>query len=157
MRWITHQSMAVMAAFSAGFPLSGILAAWAGSVMPDVLDQREAGKALFFRQRRFNKVHRRSSHWFGWWLALCLFPFADIMGPLPGALIVGFAFGAFTHCLLDMCTKNGVPLLPFAESRFSLKICSTGSLAEYAILIMCIVVFWLAERPALLRWDVPLY
>jgi hypothetical protein len=56
-----------------------------------------------------------------------------------------------------MCTKNGVPLLPFAESRFSLKICSTGSLAEYAILIMCIVVFWLAERPALARWDVPLF
>ena len=157
MRWVTHQAMAVMAAFSAGLPLSGMLAAWAGSVMPDVLEQREAGKALFFRQRRFNKVHRRSSHWFGWWMALCCFPFTDIMGPLPGALITGFAFGAFTHCLLDMCTKNGVPLLPFAESRFSLKICSTGSLAEYAILVMCIVVFWLAERPALIRWDVPLY
>ena len=157
MRWVTHQAMAVMAAFSAGMPLSGMLAAWAGSVVPDVLDQREAGKALFFRPRRFNKVHRRGSHWFGWWLLLCLCPFSELMGPLPGALLTGFAFGALSHCLLDMCTKNGVPLLPFTEGRFSLTLCSTGSLGEYAILIMCVIVFWLAERPALMRWDVPLY
>ena len=157
MRWATHQAMALMASFSIGMPLCGMVAAWAGSVVPDILDQREAGKALIFRQRKFNKVHRRTSHWFGWWLLLWLFPFTEMMGPLPGALLNGFGFGAFTHCFLDMCTKNGTPLLPFGDSRFSFKVCSTGSLGEYAILIMSIVVFWLAERPALARWDVPLY
>lgn len=157
MKWATHQAMAVMAAFAVGMPLSGIAAAWAGSVVPDILDQREAGKALIFRQRKFNKVHRRTSHWFGWWLLLWLFPFVDIMGPLPGALICGFGFGALTHCLLDMCTTHGTPLLPFAEKRFSFKICSTGCLGEYSILIMCIIVFWLAKRPELAHWNVPLY
>ena len=157
MRWVTHQAMAVMAAFSAGLPLSGMLAAWAGSVMPDVLDQREAGKALFFRQRRFNKVHRRASHWFGWWLIMWLLPLTDIAGPLPAALVNGFGFGALTHCLLDMCTTHGAPLLPFAEKRYSLKICSTGGFGEYAILILTVVVFWLAERQALAQWQVPLF
>ena len=56
MKWVSHQAMAVMGSFVLGMPLAGMAAAWAGSVLPDILDQREAGKALFFRQRRFNKV-----------------------------------------------------------------------------------------------------
>lgn len=157
MKWVTHQAMAVMGSFALGLPLTGMAAAWAGSVLPDILDQREAGKALFFRQRKFNKVHRRASHWFGWWLILWLFPLHELMGPLPAALINGFGFGAFTHCLLDMCTTHGTPLVPFAEKRFSLKICSTGGIGEYAILIATIVVFWLAKRQAIAEWNVPLF
>ena len=41
MRWATHQAMALMASFSIGMPLSGMVAAWAGSVVPDILDQRK--------------------------------------------------------------------------------------------------------------------
>ena len=146
MRWLTHQAMAVMGGFALGLPLAAVGAAWAGSLLPDVLDRREAGKALFFRQRRFNKVHRRASHWFGWWALLWLLAGMSFLGPLPDAILGGFAFGAFSHCLLDMATTNGVPLLPFVEKRFSLKICSTGGLAEYAILAMTALVFWAACR-----------
>ncbi|MBR6674116.1 MAG: hypothetical protein IKL39_05280 [Mailhella sp.] len=46
MKWVSHQAMAVMGSFVLGMPLAGIAAAWAGSVVPDILDQREAGKAL---------------------------------------------------------------------------------------------------------------
>ena len=70
---------------------------------------------------------------------------------------LGFGFGALTHVFLDMCTSHGVPLLPFGKKRFSLKICSTGSFGEYAILIMCVLVFWIAKRPELLHFHVPLY
>ena len=59
-------------------------------------------------------------------------------------MLGGFALGALSHTLLDMCTTRGIPLLPFGKKRFSLRICSTGSLAEYAILAMTIIVFWLA-------------
>lgn len=156
MKWITHQSVALMAAFSAGFPLAGIAAAWAGSVIPDVIDQRSANRA-FFRQKKFNQVHRKSSHWFGWWLAIWIWSLTGQLGPLPDALVGGFGFGALTHVLLDMCTSHGVPLLPFGRVRFSLKICSTGSFGEYAILIMCVLVFWIAKRPELLHFHVPLY
>lgn len=148
--------MALMASFTMGFPLAGMAAAWAGSVIPDVLDQRAASRA-FFRQKKFNKVHRRTSHWFGWWLALWIWSLTGQLGPLPDALIGGLGFGALTHTLLDMCTTHGVPLLPFGAQRVSLKVCSTGSLGEYAILITSIVVFWLAERPELVHFNVPLY
>ena len=74
-----------------------------------------------------------------------------------GGVVGGFGFGALTHVLLDMCTTHGVPLLPFAKKRFSLKLCSTGSIGEYALLIMCILVFWIMEKPELIRFDVPLY
>ena len=156
MKWTTHQAMSLMAAFAAGFPLVGMAAAWAGSVFPDVLDQRAARRA-FFRQKKFNQVHRRSSHWFGWWLVIWAWSMTGQLGPLPDAIVGGFGFGALTHVLLDMCTTHGVPLLPFAGKRFSLKLCSTGSLGEYALLVMCVLLFWIMEKPELIRFDVPLY
>ena len=156
MKWATHQTMALMAAFAAGFPLVGLAAAWAGSVTPDVMDQRAASRA-FFRQRKFNQVHRKSSHWFGWWLAIWAWSLTGQLGPLPDAVVGGFGFGALTHVLLDMCTTHGVPLLPFAQKRFSLKLCSTGSLGEYALLAMSIALFWIMKRPELVHFHVPLY
>jgi inner membrane protein len=156
MKWITHQSMAVMAAFVVGQPLLGIASAWAGAVFPDILDQRQSQTALF-RQRKFNKIHRRGSHWFGWWLALWIWSLTDTLGPLPDTLIGGFGFGALTHVLLDMCTRHGVPLWPSGKKRFSLKLCSTGSLGEYAILLMSTVLFWIAKRPELMHFNVPLF
>ena len=110
---------------AAGLPLAGMAAAWFGSVVPDMLDQHAARRA-FFRQKKFNQVHRRSSHWFGWWLAVWAWSLTGQLGPLPDAVVGGFGFGALTHVLLDMCTTHGVPLLPFVKKRFSLRLCSTG-------------------------------
>ena len=148
--------MAVMAAFAVQLPAVGIAAAWAGSVAPDAIDQRKAAGALF-RQRKFNQAHRQSSHWFGWWLLPLLASWAGLLGPLPDAALQGFAFGALSHVLLDMCTTKGVPLLPMAGKRLSLRICATGSLAEYAILGMGVILFWLALRAGSISLDVAIY
>ncbi len=156
MKWTTHQAMALMASFSAGFPIIGLGAAWIGSIFPDILDQRNAAVSLF-RQKKFNQIHRRASHWFGWWGALWLWSLTGTLGPLPDALVGGFGFGALSHVLLDMCTKQGVPLLPFAKKRFSFKLCSTGSLGEYALLITCLLLFWILQKNALLEFSLPLY
>ncbi|MCQ2444151.1 MAG: metal-dependent hydrolase [Mailhella sp.] len=156
MRWATHQAMSVMAAFAIGLPAAGIAAVWAGSVFPDVIDQRSAA-ASFFRQSRFNKTHRKSSHWFGWWLIPLAASRLGLLGPLPDAALEGFALGCLSHVLLDMCTTKGVPLLPFGSRRASLKICSTGGVAEYAILGMSILLFWLAIRAGAVSVAVPLY
>lgn len=60
MKWLTHQSAAVAAALALHLPPGGVLAAWAGAVLPDVLDQRLAGSAHSkrARQRAFNRIHR---------------------------------------------------------------------------------------------------
>ena len=143
MKWLTHQCMALMGLFSLGAALPALCAGWAGSVAPDILDMRSAGRC-FFRRSAFNKLHRGASHWPGWWLLCWAFSQIGLLGPLPDPMLGGFALGALSHTLLDMCTTRGIPLLPFGEKRFSLRICSTGSLAEYAILAMTIIVFWLA-------------
>lgn len=156
MKWATHQAMAVMGSFALGLPAAGIAAAWAGSVLPDIIDQRSAA-GMFFRQRRFNKAHRKSSHWFGWWLVPLAAAHLGLLGPLPDSAMEGFALGCLSHVLLDLCTTKGVPLLPFGDGKLSLRICSTGSVAEYAILGMSILLFWLAIRAGAVRVDVPLY
>ena len=157
MTWTTHQALAIMASMALGMPLLATGAAWSGSIMPDIIDQKRAAFSLFNSQGKYNKVHRKGSHWFGWWLLLWIFAQGGYLGPLPDSLLGGLAFGALTHCLLDMCTTHGTPLIPFAEKRFSLKICSTGGFGEYAILILTIVVFWLAKRQDIAAWNVPLF
>ena len=141
--------MALMGAFALGLPLPALVAAWAGAVAPDVLDMRKAAKALF-RMRAFNALHRGTSHWPGWWLLAWMFAQAGMLGPLPDTLLEGFSLGAVSHTLLDMCTVRGIPLLPFGGHCFSLGICATGSIAEYGILAMTAVVFWLAFGHSLL-------
>ncbi len=158
MKWMTHQCMAIMAAVALGMPAAGIAGAWAGSVFPDMLDRKKAG-ASFFRQAKFNSIHRKGSHWFGWWLFIWLFSFAELLGPLPDTALRGFAFGALTHVFLDMCTVRGVPVFPAPGKNFSLGICRTGGIGEYAILALSVILFWLAisggsgflELPAFLK------
>ncbi|MBP3730235.1 MAG: metal-dependent hydrolase [Mailhella sp.] len=155
MKWFTHQSIAVMAAIAMGSSLAGVLSAWAGSIAPDVLDQRKAQKA-FFRRRAFNKIHRGSSHWFGWWMLGWAFAKAGLLGPLSDELLSWFAAGALSHVVLDMCTTRGVPLIPWTGRRFSLRICSTGGIGEYAFLATAAALFWLAEKNALSGAFLPL-
>lgn len=156
MKWMTHQAVAVMAAAAFQMPLIGIAAAWGGSIAPDVVDQRRASFALF-QQRKFNTTHRKASHWFGWWLVLGFFSLAGILGPLPDALLGGFAFGALTHVLLDMLTKKGVPLLPFLSTRLHIGLCRTGGLSEYLFLGACGLLFWALAWPDLHLLRLPLY
>ena len=156
MKWITHQSVAVMAAFALHQPLAVIAAAWTGSILPDVIDQKRASLS-FFRQRSFNQKHRKGSHWFGWWIILWVFSQMGYLGPVPDLLLSGIAFGALTHVILDMCTTKGVPLFPFGNARFSLHLCSTGSWMEYVFLAACVALFWMAKHQSLANLDIPIF
>lgn len=150
MRWLTHQAVAVGAAFSLGLPAVGVSAAWAGAVLPDVLDQRWA--ALFRdRQRAFNRIHRGATHWFGWWLAVWALGLAGALsGPL-ASVAAGLGFGAFSHVVLDACTTAGVPLVPWTRrDRWSLGLCRTGGVGEYLFLALAVALFWVLEHRELL-------
>lgn len=157
MKWVTHQTIAVGAAFMLGMPLMAIGAAWIGGIVPDVLDQKRAALSRN-PQKAFNLIHRGTTHWFGWWLALWALGLAlapspwfeaqPIMNiaPILAYLLTGLGFGAFSHIALDACTTAGVPLTPFSRKhKFSLKLCRTGSAAEYLGLAAFCVAFWLLE------------
>ena len=120
MRWVTHQVGALGAGLLLHLPLAGLAACVVGGILPDVFDQKLAG--LFRnRQKAFNNIHRGFTHWPGLWLGLLL------------AVCVGAAVGGLSHVVLDMMTPQGIPLLPFTrKNRFSLHLCKTGSLGEYA-------------------------
>ena len=157
MKWITHQATAVAAALALHLPFGGVAAACAGAVLPDVLDQRMAGLAPTRRgqQKIFNAIHRGTTHWFGWWLAVCVaalvLPGASL-GTLGRDALLGLGFGGLSHVLLDMLTPSGVPLTPFSrQNKISLKLCSTGSLGEYCFLACVVGLSWLLYHDDLLR------
>ena len=107
MKWITHQATAVAAALALHLPWEGVAAACAGAVLPDVLDQRIAGLAPTRRGRQkvFNAIHRGTTHWFGWWMAVCVAAFAlspASLGSLGRDALLGLGFGGMRHVMLDM-------------------------------------------------------
>lgn len=156
MKWITHQTGAVLGALALGMPWPGIVAAGAGAVFPDVIDQKvsKLGGSRAARQKIFNKIHRGPSHWLGWWLALFLLALAWPLPALARDAAAGFALGAISHVALDMLTPQGVPLYPFSrKGKLAVPICSTGKAGEYVFLLLMLAcgVFWFKDslKPAL--------
>jgi inner membrane protein len=153
-KWITHQATAVAAALVLNLPPAGVLAACAGAVLPDVLDQRIARLAGTGRgrQRAFNRIHRGATHWFGWWVALFLGALVAPLTPAMQTTLTGLGFGGLSHVTLDMLTPHGVPWQPFSRSgRFSLNLCSTGSPGEYCFLACVVAAVWFGMGEDLLR------
>lgn len=134
MRWISHQTGALLGAAFLGMPVPAIGAACVGAILPDMLDQKISGLAPTkkTRQKVFNRIHRGPSHWFGWWLAIFLLPLA--MPFAMNDLAAGLGFGALSHVCLDMLTRKGIPLFPFGSFRLGLGLCSTGKASEYVFL-----------------------
>lgn len=135
MKWITHQTGAIAAGLVLQMPVLAVAAAFAGAVLPDMIDQSLSclGHTKKQRQKIFNRVHRGNSHWFGWWLSL--FVLAAALPPIARACVAGLALGATSHVLLDMLTTRGVPLLPFShKGQLALGLCSTGKIGEYVFL-----------------------
>ena len=141
MKWRTHQACGVGIAFLLHLSPVGIAAAWAGSLLPDIFDQRAAGLLSLGRRDRqavFARIHRGISHWFLLWLLL----FAAAWGPIdeicrelsldtahsPNILpylresAYGLGLGGFLHVALDMLTPRGVPVLPFSVNMFFLSV-----------------------------------
>ena len=147
---MTHQSVAAGAAFCAGLPWLGVGAAWAGAVLPDIVDQKRAALSRR-RQKTFNRIHRGTSHWFGWWLALWALGLSGLLPGPAASAAAGLGFGALTHVALDACTTSGVPLLPFRLrgqrwAQWSLGLCRTGGVGEYIFLAVAAALFWVLER-----------
>ena len=140
MRWPTHQAAALGLALLCHLPAPGLAAAMCGAIVPDVLDQKLAGLApgKRLKQKMFNKIHRSTTHWFGWWLALLVLAPRLPLPQWQHVLVVGLALGALSHVVLDMLTPHGVPLLPVTRRlKVAVPLCSTGSLREYLFLGAC--------------------
>ncbi|MBD5553606.1 MAG: metal-dependent hydrolase [Desulfovibrio sp.] len=147
MKWITHQTGAVLGALALAMPQAAVASAVFGAVFPDVIDQRWS--AAFGKRRRqkvFNRIHRGASHWFGWWLLLFAGSLCLELPQLAQELALGFGFGALTHTGLDLLTPAGVPLTPFSRrGKLKLPICATGHIGEYALLFAMIcaaICYW---------------
>lgn len=137
MKWITHQTGAVFLGLALGLSPAGVASASVGALVPDIVDQKVSnlGSTRAQRQRIFNKIHRGTSHWFGWWLAMLAGAFCFPLQFIPSDALAGVAFGGLSHVALDMLTPYGVPVLPFSrKTRVSLNMCKTGSAAEYIFL-----------------------
>ena len=146
MKWITHQLISAGSAVVLGMPMPGVLAAWGGAIAPDLLDQKRAALGRR-RQQVFNRIHRGSSHWFGWWLALWLVGVSGFLPYVAGLVAAGLGWGALTHVALDACTPMGIPVLPWSrQGKFSLRLCRTGGLGEYIFLLAALGLFWVLER-----------
>lgn len=148
MKWITHQTGAVVCGLALSLPLAGLAGAAMGAILPDLIDQtRSAAAPAKKRQQTFNRLHRGSSHWFGWWLALFLLLLALPLPPLARDAGAGLFLGGLVHVGMDLLTPRGVPVLPFwRKARLALPVCSTGSLREYLFLALIVGggLFWIS-------------
>lgn len=151
MKWVTHQTGAILGAIALNAPPAALVMAIPGAILPDMLDLKMAGlgRGKAGKQKVFNKVHRGSSHWFGWWLGLLLLVLSIPLPPLLQDALAGLALGGFCHVLMDMLTPRGIPVFPFSRlQNVSTPICSTGTRGEY-IFLACLIlagIFMLCRR-----------
>lgn len=149
MKWITHQTGAILGAIALNAPAAALVMVIPGAILPDMADLKlsRMGKGGRHRQKVFNKVHRGSSHWFGWWLGLLMLILSIPLPALIQDALAGLALGAFCHVLMDMLTPKGVPIFPFNRVRnMSTPLCATGTRGEY-IFLLCMILagifmFW---------------
>ena len=71
MKWFTHKAVAVAGALAAGAHPAALFAVMVGSVLPDMVDTAMArGDKKVWR-----RIHRQTSHWFGWYLIIIVLGF----------------------------------------------------------------------------------
>ena len=92
MKWITHQTAGVGAALALHLPLEGVVAACLGAILPDKLDQAIAKRSRN-PQRTFNQIHRGTTHWFGWWVAILLLACSHLVPPHWQPALLGIGLG----------------------------------------------------------------
>ncbi len=159
MKWFTHKAVAVAGALAAGAHAGALVAVLVGSVLPDMIDTA----AAHGNKRVWRRIHRQTSHWFGWYVAMILLGvvlplqemtadflrMADISFPgisrralsevLGNDLLVWLGLGGLVHVLLDALTPMRVPLFPWGGSRrFGVSLVSTGSWQEHAFLVVAV-------------------
>ncbi len=158
MKWVSHQAMAGAVWFSLSLPPEILPPLLVGAVLPDMIDHAYAGAGRN-RQARFNKVHRKASHFWGFYLVgifvswvMVLYPeiwndiaknifSSDLIGSSAFRVIRNYGtesllalfVGGLIHILGDMLTVSGVPLYPTFgwKRKITLNLFSTGSKKEY--------------------------
>lgn len=161
MKWFTHKAVAVAGALAAGAHPGALVAVLVGSVLPDMVDTAIARGD----QKVWRRIHRQTSHWYGWYLIIILLGFllpterivldllraADIsfpgvsrsalaqVGNLGNDLLVWIGIGGLIHILLDALTPMRVPLYPFGgKKRFGINLVSTGTWRETVFLFVAL-------------------
>lgn len=147
MRWYTHSTLALAAGAALGLNVAALVGVGIGSVLPDRVDMFVAGKD----RRLFQRIHRESSHWAGWFFLLLIgaqlfagsldsgFLTSRSLG-FPAQLLLsdllsGVALGALSHVILDALNPSGVPLSPLGgKPRLALNLLSTGTWKETVFL-----------------------
>lgn len=161
MKWFTHKAVAVAGALAAGAHPGALVAVLVGSVLPDMVDTAMARGD----QKVWRRIHRQTSHWFGWYLIIIILGFTfptqrlvlDLLrathitfpGVSPAALaqvsgigndlVVWVGIGGLIHILLDALTPMRVPLYPFGgKKRFGINLVSTGTWRETVFLFVAL-------------------
>lgn len=161
MKWFTHKAVAVAGALAAGAHPGALVAVMVGSVLPDMVDTAMARGD----QKVWRRIHRQTSHWFGWYPIIIILGFTfptqrivlDLLrathisfpGVSPSALaqvsgigndlIVWVGIGGLIHILLDALTPMRVPLYPFGgKKRFGINLVSTGTWRETVFLFVAL-------------------
>ena len=171
MKWFTHKAVAIAGALAAGAHPGAVVAVMVGSVLPDMVDTAIARGD----QKVWRRIHRQTSHWYGWYLILILLGFtlpmqqitADILrathlsfpgfsthdlariGTFGNDLIIWVGIGGLIHILLDALTPMRVPLYPFGgKKRFGINIVSTGTWRETVFLFVALGIIGLQFEQA---------
>ncbi len=156
MKWVTHQAGAILGALALNVSPAAAIMVIPGAILPDLADFKLAGYGKNRRQKQkiFARIHRGSTHWFGWWLGLLVLVLSIPIPNLAQDALAGIALGGFSHVFMDMLTPRGIPLFPFGpRCYFSAPICSTGTYREYIFLIFIIlgsiILLWQRIEPLL--------
>ncbi|MFQ9489576.1 MAG: metal-dependent hydrolase [Bilophila wadsworthia] len=160
MKWFTHKAVAVAGALAAGAHPAALFAVMIGSVLPDMVDTAMArGDKKVWR-----RIHRQTSHWFGWYLVIIILGFLiptqrivlDLLrathitfpGVSPSALaqvsgigndlLVWVGIGGLIHVLLDALTPHARSSVSFRAASASASIVSTGTWRETIFLFVAL-------------------
>lgn len=157
MKWFSHRLTTGGAAIVLGGGPIGAILAYAGSTLPDVLDGKPPPESLFFgewRKRQWQKHHRGTTHWVGWYLiGMAALWWYSRSHHWPLLLKLNWLFaGAIGHLVGDAMTPGGIPVMPWKNGpRATLNLFKTGSPLEYLFVLafMSLVVAWEMHRYAI--------
>lgn len=156
MKWINHKVITLSFVFLITEDIVAAIAATLGSTFPDYIEGYHKGQ--------IPKYHRTLSHWFIFYTLIIILFFSlskgnisfkeltlfkefnlfklnlSLITPYIYPLAFWYFFGAFLHVIQDSITGK-VPLLnPFSKD-FSLKIFDTGSVYEYLLSLLLLIIF----------------
>lgn len=135
MKWRNHQIVTFSAVYSLSGGLISAIAAFVGSVLPDVLEFRGI------------VPHRTITHSLWLWLFLCLAVWFIYIESGSTSILLYLLFfvasGAVLHLCEDALSMKGIPLAtPFGES-VGLRIYRTGTLGEEITVAGILFIFFI--------------